>query len=466
MNRGSNAITTALAILFVGTAAGLPAQTQADPVKLSLEEAVEQALATSNLLKAERATVDAQAASRAEAETGRYPSLDLEASYMRMKEQDPATIELPPPPQGPGAVTLGESIENAYSGTLSVRQPLFTGGEIASRIEAADYAVAASRSSYDWERRGLELEVRSAYWNLLKTELRVKAIEERVLQVEANLKNMERRRASGVVTRNEVLIVEMKLAEVRLQLLRARNGRELASTRLALLTGLSPDRRLVPATSLPGAGAVSDAGSAPGADPHAADVSSLATLIEEAIANRGDLAEYRAQLQVARVGERSARAGWFPQLFLAGEYTYARPNQAIFPPEDAFESSWRVGIVGRIELGAMPRVYHETARREAELTAVAARLQAAEDRVRLAVREAYLSWRSYAEELELADTIVRQAEENLADTRTRVENGVALNEDLLEAQATLLEARLSVTSARIGARIAWDRLMREAGREL
>jgi outer membrane protein TolC len=59
--------------------------------------------------------------------------------------------------------------------------------------------------------------------------------------------------------------------------------------------------------------------------------------------------------------------------------------------------------------------------------------------------------------------MVRQAQENVADTRGRVDNGVALNEDLLEAQATLLEARLALTSARTGRRIAWDRLMRERG---
>jgi outer membrane protein TolC len=47
-----------------------------------------------------------------------------------------------------------------------------------------------------------------------------------------------------------------------------------------------------------------------------------------------------------------------------------------------------------------------------------------------------------------------------------VENGAALNEDLLEAQAVLLEARLSLTSAEIGRQIARDRLMRELGREL
>lgn len=453
MNGRNKAMVTACIILSFGVAAVLPGQSAEGALALTLEEAVEGALKTSSLLTAERATVDARAASRAQAKTGRYPSLDLEASYMRMQEQNPATIELPPPPQGPGAITLGESVENTYAGTLSVRQPLFTGGEIASRIEAANYAVAASRNSYDWERRGLELEVRTAYWNLLKAELRVEAMAERVRQLEENLENMERRRESGVVTRNEVLTVEMKLAEGRLQLLRARNGRELASTRLALLTGLSPDRQLAPATLLPPA-------------PRATAAPRLTTLIEEALANRGDLAEYRARLEAARAGERSARAGWFPELFIAGEYTYARPNQAIFPPEDEFESSWRIGIVGRVELGDMHRVHHETDQREAELTVVAARLQAAEDHVRLALREAYLKWRSYAEELDLAGTMVRQAEEHLADTKTRVENGVALNEDLLEAEATLLEARLYLTSTRIGARIAWDRLMREAGREL
>lgn len=438
----------------------VPAQTESAPREITLEEAVELAIASSSGLEVGRAAVDARSAARSQARAGRLPLVDLEASYMRVKEQDPATIPLPDPPQGPGPITLGEAFKNSYAATLSVRQPLFTGGEISSRIDAAGHAVAASRGSYDWERSGVELEVRTAYWALVEAELRVQAIEERLRQVELNLRNMESRLANGVVTRNEVLTVEMKLAEARLQLLRARNGRQLASTRLALLTGLSPDRELAPTTPLHSGGADGVGAGIPWAE----EGRELRSLIRDALANRGDLVELRADVNAARAAENVARAGWFPKLFLAGEYSYARPNQASFPAEDEFESSWRVGIVGRIELGNMPRVYHETSQREAELTAVSARLATAEDRVRLSVREAYLSRQSSARELELAETMVRQAQENLADTRVRVENGVALNEDLLEAQATLLDARLAVTSARTGQRIAWDRLMRETGR--
>ena len=460
MNRIVNGRFLVCAALLLGVTQLLVAQTESAPREITLEEAVELAIASSSGLEAGRAAVDARSAVRSQARTGRLPSVDFEASYMRVKEQDPATIPLPDPPQGPGPVTLGESFENSYAATLSVRQPLFTGGEITSQIDAAGYAVAAGRGSYDWERSGLELEVRTAYWALVEAELRVQAIEERLRQVELNLRNMESRLANGVVTRNEVLTVEMKLAEARLQLLRARNGRELASTRLALLTGLLPDRGLAPTTQLHSGAA--DGGGA--GTPWSENTPELDSLIRDALANRGDLAELRADLNAARASQTAARAGWFPKLFLAGEYSYSRPNQASFPAEDEFESSWRVGIVGRIELGNMPRVYHETSQREAELAAVAARLEAAEDRVRLSVREAYLSWQSSARELELAETMVRQAKENLEDTRVRVENGVALNEDLLEAQATLLDARLAFTSARTGQRISWDRLMRETGR--
>jgi len=431
--------------------------------EVSLEEAVKRALSSSSRLEVGRATLQARSAAEAQAKTGRLPALDLEASYMRMKEQEPLTIPLPDPPQGPGPVTLGDSIENSYGLTLSLRQPLFTGGEVASRIDATRHAAAAGRSSYEWEQNGVVLEVRTTYWNLVEAELRVQAIAERVRQVEANLRNMESRLSNGVVTPNEVLTVEMKLAEARLQLLRARNGLELAATRLALLTGLPPEQELRPAAAPPSA---TPGATASGTAPTLPEPPDLQTLIDTALANRGDLAELRAHLDAAEAAERTARSGWFPKLFLAGEYTYARPNQASFPAEDEFESSWRVGVVGRIELGDMPRVYHEGSQREAERTGAAARLEAAEDRVRLAVREAYLAYEGSGRELELARTMVRQAEENLADTRVRVENGVALNEDLLEAQATLLDARLALTSARTGRRIAWDELMRRTGQEL
>jgi outer membrane protein TolC len=242
----------------------------------------------------------------------------------------------------------------------------------------------------------------------------------------------------------------------------------MAGTRLALLTGLPADQPINPVTPLPDSGQALTLEKNRENDGSSKDATlpDPQELVREALKERGDLAEQRSTLRAAETAERTARSGWFPQLFLVGEYTYARPNPEVFPTENQFNSSWRLGIAGRIELGGMPRVYHRVARRGAEREAAAARLRQAEQQVRLAVREAYLEWKSSGEELALARTIVRRAEENLSETRTRVENGAALNEDLLEAQAVLLEARLSLTSAEIGRQIARDRLMRELGREL
>jgi outer membrane protein TolC len=478
MNRRRNSFITTLAVLLA-TAPFTGAHGQST-VGLSLEEAVRRALDSSDQIQAERATVKAGESSRAVARTGRLPGISIETSYMRLKEQDPAVIEMPPPA---GSVTLGESTENSYSATISFRQPIFTGGEIEGRIDAADHSVRAARSGLAWRENGIELETRTAYWRLLEAEQRVTAIEERKRQVEENLANMRRRERNGVVTSSEVLTVEMKLAEVKLRLLRARNRYELAENRLALMTGLPAGSSIEPVTPLKGPGADFLPGSssvpAEGSSPtdrassnegqgYGKDTSgkTLATLVENALSNRGDLARYRSSLRAARASERIERSGWYPDIFLAGEYSYARPNQGSFPVEDEFESSWSIGIVGRIEIGDMPRVYHTAARERAEAEGAAARLRAAEQEVRLSVREAYLEYESSREELELAKTMVRQAEENLAETETRVENGVALNEDLLEAQAVLLEARLSRTSALAGLRISGERLRREAGDEL
>lgn len=443
---------TILTIVF--TVAGtLSAQsTGSETLELTLEEAVERALASSHTLSAGDAATDAQRAIRAQATAARYPALDVEVGYMRLMEQDPATIDLSA--LSAGSITLAESIENSYSATVSLRQPLFTGGEINARINAANHTLAASHSGNAWDRSGVALQAHTAYWELVETELQIQTLEERVRQVEANLRTMQRREQNGVVTRSDVLYVEMELADAQLQLLRARNNREIAHARLALLADIPVEREILPITPLPEQDATGN------------DENTLAELLDEALASRGDLQEYRSTIEAAEATQRAARAGLLPDLFLAGNFTWARPNEAIFPVEDEFASSWSLGIVGRMEVGALPRVYHESEQRAAEVRRAESALGAAEQRVRLAVREAYLIWQSSDQQLELARVMVRQAEENLTETRSRVENGVALNDELLDAQATLLQARLSLTSSITGRQIAWERLMRETGREL
>lgn len=415
-------------------------------LSLSVEGAVEEALAADHSLAAGRSRQTAAEAATDAARMSRLPELSLTGRYARIEEQDPLSVQTPG-----GAVTVGETFSDAAAAELSLMQPLFLGGLLSSRVDQTRLVAEARSFEQLWRRATVKLEAQRAYWRLVEARLRREAFAERLDRVRANLETMEDRLGQGLVTRNQVLTVEMRLARAELELIDADNALSLASADLAVRIGEDPGTEIVP---------VSEPPERPGPMPP------LELLVARGLAERPDLAAERLRLDAQAEGVDIVRSDFYPELFVTGNYTYARPNEALFPPPDRFEDSWRLGVMGRISLGSLPRAHQETRRADALWEAQHHSVLAAEEKLRLEVRRAYLGWSSSGQQVRLGETMVRQAEENLANTEVRVENGTALNEDLLDAQVDLLEARLALTSAVIGRELAWLEVMYSSATEM
>jgi outer membrane protein TolC len=409
------------------------------PLELSVEEAVERALESDHSLSAGRQRKAAADSALAAARSSRLPELSLTGRYARIEEQEPLQVDTPS-----GTLEIGESFSDATSVELALMQPLFLGGRLSSRVEQSDSLSEAATLEQLWRRTSVKLELYRAYWRLVEARLRQDAFAERRDQVAANLETIRRRFQEGLVTQNEVLSVEMGLAQAELELVEAENALALASADLAVRIGEDPGRLILPSSDLPS---------------RSDTIPDLEVLVERGLAQRPDLAALRRQLNARARGVEIARSGLYPELFVTGQYRYARPNEALFPPPDSFEDSWQIGVMGRINLGSMPATIHQTREAEANRQATYHSVAAAEERLRLEVRRAYLSWGSSRQRVHLGRTMVRQAEENLANTAVRVDNGTALNEDLLDAQVDLLEARLALTAAVVERELAWLEVM-------
>jgi outer membrane protein TolC len=415
-------------------------------LQLTIDEALAGALVNDRSLAAGRSLTDAASHARAAAELARLPQLTIEGRYARIEEQDPPEVDIPGAP-----ISIGTSFDDATAFDLSVAQPLYLGGALSARVAQSTALFDAETLEQDRRRRLVSLEIRRAYWRLLEADLRRDAFRERLDQVSANLRTMEERFSEGLVTRNEVLTVEMRLARAELDLINAENALALASADVAMRIGVDADTRIVVASELPD---------------RPVSVPELETFVASALADRPDLAAMRRRTAAQDAAVVLARSELLPEVYVTGRYTYARPNDALFPPPDRFEDSWQIGVLGRISLGSAPssvsRTREASSRRDAHVEEVAA----LENRIRLAVRGAYLSWESSGQQVRLGRTMVRQAEENLANTAVRVEAGAALNEDLLDAQVDLLEARLALTSAVVGREVSWLELMYASAMEM
>ncbi|NLH77503.1 MAG: TolC family protein [Acidobacteria bacterium] len=392
-------------------------------------------MASSPALHASRMKAEASAARAREVAAGRLPSFRLGAGYTRLSEVPPfqATLPISPVP-----IVVSQNYFNNWNLRLSVQQPLFTG----FRLEAgADLAK---------DRAELVYAVKNAYWGLAKA-LQVEAVvRENVRQVAERLKDVRAFFEQGLLVRNEVLRAELQLSNAELMAIDARDGVEVARTALASLIGLPLDAEIEPTTT-----AESHAARGPEAAP--------AALIDRALQDRPELRAADLRVRASEAGLKAARAGFYPQVALAGNYYYLRPNARFMPALDKFKGTWDVGLAVSFDLWN----WGQTKRQAEQAKAQAAQARDArallEDQAVPEVTQSRLALARAREKTVVAAAAVVQADENLRLVRVRFRQGVALNTEVLDAEVFLLQARLARAQAGIDHVLAQARLEKALG---
>jgi len=158
-----------------------------------------------------------------------------------------------------------------------------------------------------------------------------------------------------------------------------------------------------------------------------------------------------------------ARAGWYPQVFGVANYTYARPNQRIFPARDRFDGTWDVGVALSLDVWNWGATRHQVRQARDQLAQAEDAFALARDGVMVEVKVAWLDLRKCREKIAVTADGVDQARENFRTTDQRFKNGLATNSDLLDAENLLLQARLNHTRALVERQIAKARLDKAVG---
>ena len=388
---------------------------------LTLEESIRIGLENSELIHSSRMKVEYARARLSEVNTYRLPSLKLNASYTRLSEITPFVLNTPF-----GNFDIQPSIVNNYNIKLSLQQPIFTGFKLSSTSNIAGYNYEAQKQEYTKDEQQLILDIKNAYWNLFKV-IKVKSVvDENVDLIKAHLKDVKNFFENGISTKNDVLKVQVQLAEAQLRRIDADNGVKLARSNLNNVIGLP----LSTDTQVQSDVTVEDE-----------TVPALDQLTEEAMENRPELKAMDLQLKAGESGITLAESNWYPQVYLSGNYYYSRPNQRIFPAEDKFNGTWDVSVGLSWDIWNWLAPSDQTKQAEAQYEQVKDGYKSLKDGITLEVTQNYLNLLKAKERVLASNQSVHQAEENYRVTNETFKNGLALNSDLLDAEFALLQAK-------------------------
>lgn len=415
----------------------------AQTLDLTLADALERARVASPRLARLDALRRAAEADELLAQAAKKPDLDVAGSYTRLSDVPELAI---PRPDGT-LRTIFPNIPDNYAARLGAAVPLYTGGRLGAAADAAGHRHEAARRDVEAGVHDLDLEVTTAFWNLVVADEGRRVVAAAIESFEAHLVDAENRRRFGLAAASDVLAIEVERDRAELQLLEAERARALAEANLQRLLDLPPSTSVKP---------VAD----PAAGP---DTPALEELVTRALDRRPERAALLARAAAADAAALAERGTWKPQVRAAAGYDLAQPNRRILPPEDALEDSWDVSVSVVYNLFDGGKRAAAVARADAQAEAARQALVELERAIRLEVTARRLEVATARAGIAVAEKAVRSADENLRVTGERYREGLVPSSERLDAETARLRAGLDLTRARVALRQAWAGLERAVG---
>jgi outer membrane protein TolC len=326
------------------------------------------------------------------------------------------------------------------SATLSV--PVFTGGRISSSIAAAEARGRGVGAQARGAEQDLRLTVAESYVDVLRARKALAVADSNVRTLEALVGDIGAMYERELVPKNELLAVQVALADARQNRLRAANGAEVAQAAYNRRLGEPLDRAVELDEALP----------APTALP-----TELPALVQLAIEQRTELDALGEQAQAYGQMAKVERARVLPQVSVTGGYNYLE-NQFL---DDETVAMAGVGVQWALFDGGQSR--KRAASLERYRRAAVEQRADVESLIVLQVRQAWLGVDETQQRLQVTAGAVEQAEENLRIARERYGAGLGTQTQLLEAETLRVQALTNRDTAALDAGLARLRLARAVG---
>jgi outer membrane protein TolC len=405
----------------------------------TLDEAWALALQQDHSLAAARNQAEAAGFEAQAARAQRWPTIAVGGSYTQLDDSPAFDFSFTGLPLTPPELFKDD---NFLTGSATLTLPLFTSGRISSSIAAAEARERGVGAQVTAATSDVKLAVADAYVGVLRARKANAVARSNVHTLEALTRDTTSMFERELVPKNELLAVQVALADARQNELRAANAAEVAAAAYNRRLGAPLDRPVELSDSLALPAELSQ---------------DLPALVEQAQSRRTELVAFDAQAEAYGQLARTERSRVLPQVALSGGYQYL---------ENQFLDDETVGMAGigvqwamfdggqsRKRAAALDRNRRATEQQRAD----------ASSQIELQVRQAYLGIHESRQRVEVTAQAAEQADENLRIARERYTAGLGTQTQLLQAETLRVQALRNRDDATLDAGLAQLRLARAVG---
>ena len=391
---------------------------------VTLEDAIEAALKNSPTLLAAEARIGSAQAMLRQAHSYYYPAIGLATTYSVsdnpiqsfMMQLNQRQLNMQDPAFNPNDPDDTDNLR----GSVVAQWRIFDRSRDAG-THMARFGHAASSEALAAARNQLVHEVTRGYYSVLQARAFAAVQEKAVHSIEESLRIARERFDAGSAVKTDVLNLETQLAQAHEDLIKARNGAQLALAALNAAIGsdfISADTIEIPALS-------------------ALDAPPPKCTNPQAFEDRPEMRAARLMCQIKEQDLRKARGGYAPTVSAFGSYDLDSDLSR------DFENSYTAGVMAEFNVfdGARTRAAVQAA--QAELDAARADEDRARLNLKLDLQQAFLGAQESWERLEVVRKNLETAEEAQRIVQEQYQQGAADIALLLQTQVgvTAMETR-------------------------
>jgi outer membrane protein len=398
-----------------------------DKMVLTLEKSIEMALSQNPYHLASEERVDAAEHQVREAAAGFFPSLN--STGLATLDEKLFELEFPSfiPGQPPEKVKVDFTRDYQFALNLSI--PLYTGGRLTAGYKSAKYNLKSTLESVRQSEHLTVFNTKAAFYGCLLAQEFVKVAKRAVKDAEDLHKNVRSQYEVGLASQFDLLRSEVRVVNLKPQLIQAKNSYEVMKLNLKTLLGMDITIPIEIQGNL-------------SYEPIEPDMEKSIGL---AIQNRPEILQLEYQKRIAEEMWKMARAERLPTLSLSGSFNFWADRLAI--TGDTWQDYYNVNLVLTLPIfnGFGPSARQAQAKsavKEIELT-----LRGLKDGVKFEVSQSILKIEEARESLLSQEKNVEQAEESLRIANLNYTEGMITLLDVSAAQTALNQARVNYSQA-------------------
>jgi len=397
-------------------------QEQSLPVisgKLNVADCTKLALVNNKVLQSVVQEREIARGERLKSYSAILPQVNLTGDYTRFDEVTSFEIDTP---AGKEKIQFGD--EDNYSTVLMVTQPIYAGGSIPARINAAKLMSLLTDETVRAAVQEVVYAAEHAYYDVLLSQRLVEISTDAVRSAQAHLDSVKQRQRGGIASDFDVLRAEVELSNFQAEYIQNKNAINVAKASLIKIMGVSQDSDFALSDELL----------------YVPSKITMEQAVEAAYRNRPDLLGREFDIKMQKELLKIARSRYFP--VVSGYYsnTWAKPD-----PHSMMEIEW--GHAWQGGLTASLPVF-DGFLRDGEIVVQKARLKQgqinlidAEETALFELTKAQLGIENTAEFIESQRLNLTRAQEGLRLAEVGYREGANTQVEMIDAQAALTTAR-------------------------